>query len=409
MANDGTDTGFDPTLAYLAAVRGQGVPADVRARAQMAALGLDQPSPDVQRTRDLGTTASIIGLGNSRMGQVGQQLTHDAAQQESLRQGAALKMALAGINGGTRENVSGTQAGAQAYRAIEGLLGKRYAADVGLQGKQVEAGAKVRAAGIAATASPWIGTTDGGTLNKVTGQKTFGVADDGSGGAGGGGGAGTGDKRLDSWQKEFDKQATQATSKLDPQYQTAQKLLAVPRGPGGYNLTRAESEDYAINLARLIGGSGGRVTQAQIEALVPDSAKGRFRGVQEFITNDPTGRDQQEFIRRMEALVSREMGTIEQQRHDAVARHLASHTNYAATYPNRFAAQAARWGITPDDLASVAPPRAPAHATPPATPAAPAASAPAATPASPHGAIVRRGTKGNQRIVQYADGTVLPE
>lgn len=405
---DTIDSGLDP-ISFILAARGGQIPADVRARAQMAALGVDQPSPQTQRTSQLGSVASVIGLGNQGMAGLGQQLTHSAAQQESLRQGAALKLAQAALLGGTKENVAQDQEAGQVYRAIEGLLGKRYTADMGLQGKQVEAGAKVRAAGIAATASPWTGTSDGGTLNKVTGQKVYGVPDASGAAGGGGGGGGSGDKRLDKWQSEFDRQATQATSKLDPQFQTAQKLLAVPRGPGGYNLTRAEAEDYAINLARLVGGSGGRVTQAQIDALVPDSARGRFRGMQEFITNDPTGRDQQEFIRRMEALVSREMGTIEQQRHDAVARHLASHTNYAATYPNRFAAQAARWGITPDDLASVAPPRAPAHATPPATPAAPAASAPAATPASPHGAIVRRGTKGNQRIVQYADGTVLPE
>ena len=66
-----------------------------------------------------------------------------------------------------------------------------------------------------------------------------------------------------------------------------------------YSLTEAESLELSQGLARAVAAGVGGVGKFQVEHLMPKSAMGSGQDMLSWIKNEPRGRNQQEFIKRM--------------------------------------------------------------------------------------------------------------
>lgn len=73
----------------------------------------------------------------------------------------------------------------------------------------------------------------------------------------------------------------------------------------GMDLTGPELEEVALAQAKIIGGAGG-TSRSQIQALVPHSLTGEVTKVWSWLSNNPTGTKQQEFVKRMASTIDRE-------------------------------------------------------------------------------------------------------
>lgn len=78
------------------------------------------------------------------------------------------------------------------------------------------------------------------------------------------------------------------------------------------NLRSSEIEELAIGLNAMLSGSNTGA-QEQVKALVPNTAWGNAKKFKEWFTNEPTGTDQQEFVKRMMGSVAREKATAAEQ------------------------------------------------------------------------------------------------
>lgn len=108
-------------------------------------------------------------------------------------------------------------------------------------------------------------------------------------------------KALDPTQARSGEFAKQYSSLMQ-----GEKLKALTTKAGtGLNLTPQELEEFSLGLGRLISGSGG-AARSQIEALVPHSIVGNAAKTVQWLSNEPTGTQQQEFVKRMLGTVDRE-------------------------------------------------------------------------------------------------------
>lgn len=107
------------------------------------------------------------------------------------------------------------------------------------------------------------------------------------------------------------------------QSQNLKRLATKSDGSIG-NLTGAEQEELAIGLARLLSRSGVS-SDSRINALVPKSFEGDLQGAKEWLLNEPTGRGQQEFTKRMLGTINREADLAQEQMADIQKRRLGRH------------------------------------------------------------------------------------
>lgn len=126
-------------------------------------------------------------------------------------------------------------------------------------------------------------------------------------------------RREELGKSKADKEFVQLYDSLDPtkgragQFGEQYKIVAqadrlgglIDKSKYGMNLTGPEMEELALGTARLLAGAGG-TSRSQIEALVPSSARGKVSDMIGWITNNPTGRQQQEFVKRTKGLLDRE-------------------------------------------------------------------------------------------------------
>ncbi len=85
--------------------------------------------------------------------------------------------------------------------------------------------------------------------------------------------------------------------------EAAEQLIDQGKGQKG-GLDSRQIEELAQSTSKLLGG--GAQASARIEALVPHTMWGRAQSLKEWITNDPTGTGQEEFVKRMAETVARE-------------------------------------------------------------------------------------------------------
>jgi len=92
------------------------------------------------------------------------------------------------------------------------------------------------------------------------------------------------------------------------------------------NFTGPESEEFALGVARLLS-TGGAQARSQVEALVPQSAKGKLQDTLSWLLNKPMGREQQEFFKRMYSTNITEKEIARQQVQRAQLSSLVLHEN----------------------------------------------------------------------------------
>lgn len=80
--------------------------------------------------------------------------------------------------------------------------------------------------------------------------------------------------------------------------------------PGGGD--PRQMRELANSLDRVIRG-GGQTAQSQIEGLIPQTAQGKFASWKEWFTNNPSGTEQQAFIKRYADTLAREKGAVQGQ------------------------------------------------------------------------------------------------
>lgn len=109
----------------------------------------------------------------------------------------------------------------------------------------------------------------------------------------------------------------------------------VSKAKGGLNLTPSESEELALGTARLISGAGG-TSRSQIQALVPHSLTGESMKAIQWLTNKPTGSQQQEFVQRTMNLIDREQETARNELEKTINKRAKSYGHLAEDKPDEY-------------------------------------------------------------------------
>lgn len=105
-------------------------------------------------------------------------------------------------------------------------------------------------------------------------------------------------------------------------------------------------EELAIGLNSLLSGANVGA-QKQVEALVPKSAIGNARKLQEWLTNNPTGLKQQKFVERMVGTITNEKETANQQIKKTLFQRLAQFNDLREKDPQRWEDVVRSAGIDP--------------------------------------------------------------
>ena len=115
------------------------------------------------------------------------------------------------------------------------------------------------------------------------------------------------------------------------------------------NLDQRQIEELAIGLnSMLTNASTGAASQ--VAALVPKSAVGNVQKLKEWLSNEPTGTNQLEFVKRMADTVNREKATAQNQVMKAQVQRLSAHSGLQKTNPDLYNEITQSYGLTPDAI-----------------------------------------------------------
>lgn len=112
--------------------------------------------------------------------------------------------------------------------------------------------------------------------------------------------------------------------------QAAQALIDQGQTQKG-GLDSRQIEELAQSTAKLLGG--GPQASARVDALVPHTLMGKAQTLQEYLTNNPTGANQQAFVQRMADTVAREKALAETQMKQFQVEGLAAHARLQKSNP----------------------------------------------------------------------------
>lgn len=100
---------------------------------------------------------------------------------------------------------------------------------------------------------------------------------------------------------------------LSRRSQQGERLLALLGRYPDFNLDKRQTADFSIGLAGLISTGANGLTDSKVNALMPESARGKFQGWKEWLSNNPQGLEQQAFIQRMANDAKAEVDTVNDQ------------------------------------------------------------------------------------------------
>lgn len=120
-----------------------------------------------------------------------------------------------------------------------------------------------------------------------------------------------------------------------------QALLAQVHG----NPDPRQMEELAISTQALLSSTGSPAAE-QVKALIPKTAMGNVNAFREWLTNDPTGTGQQEFVKRMAETVDREKEVAQGQVQKAQRAHLPRFSKYKELDPEGYSAQLSGYGLS---------------------------------------------------------------
>ena len=114
------------------------------------------------------------------------------------------------------------------------------------------------------------------------------------------------------------------------------------------NLDTREMSELAIGLNAMLQGSN-QSAQKQVAELIPKSAIGNVQKLQEWLTNEPKGLNQQKFVQRMLNDVKREKEVMQKQLlRDARAK-LSKYPDVEKNYPQEWGEMLQSWGIDAEE------------------------------------------------------------
>jgi hypothetical protein len=134
----------------------------------------------------------------------------------------------------------------------------------------------------------------------------------------------------------------------------ADRLRTLDDAVNAYQAGNADSrqiEELAIGMNSLLSGSNTGAQQ-QVAALVPKTAIGNASKMYEFLSGQPQGTNQQEFVKRMLGTIEREKQTAENQIKITRMSRIAQYNDVAEKDPIGFADVLRSWEIEPEEYAA---------------------------------------------------------
>jgi hypothetical protein len=133
--------------------------------------------------------------------------------------------------------------------------------------------------------------------------------------------------------------------------QAADKLRKLTDNGNNLNLIPSQMTELSTAVANLISG-GSSAAQSQIEHLTPKTLVGDANGIAQWVTGNPTGADQQKFVKLMMETAQREEGgALDRIRNVQLNRATRFQASDSA-YPRQIRAALGRYlsGLTPDEV-----------------------------------------------------------
>ena len=126
----------------------------------------------------------------------------------------------------------------------------------------------------------------------------------------------------------------------------ADRINAILRQYPDGNIPKAQTEELASASAALVGG-GSIQSQNQLNAIVPQSLWGNAQALAAWLTNEPRGLQQQEFIKNIADSANREKEVADKQMDDIKVQRLAAYNDYAQRNPESFSRIIKSAGLDP--------------------------------------------------------------
>jgi hypothetical protein len=163
--------------------------------------------------------------------------------------------------------------------------------------------------------------------------------------------------KLDAKQEaQVNKWATQMKDDLDPnkarggnlasnqkRVDNAQRIEALLSQVHN-NPDPRQMEELAISSQALLSSSGTPAAE-QVKSLIPHTALGNVNAFKEWLTNDPTGTGQQEFVKRMAETVQREKDVANQQVQKAQKARLSVYGKFKQADPETYGSILNAYGL----------------------------------------------------------------
>ena len=115
------------------------------------------------------------------------------------------------------------------------------------------------------------------------------------------------------------------------------------------NLTPQQMRELATSVANLLS-RGGVVANEQIDALVPNTLFGKIKDWQQWLTNEPTGTEQQAFVKNLADTVNREVGLSQQYLQSLYASRMSQFSQFKNDQPDQYNADLTAHNIDPVTL-----------------------------------------------------------
>lgn len=159
-----------------------------------------------------------------------------------------------------------------------------------------------------------------------------------------------GDKRLTALGDSLDpsKQRAGAFGVSKQAFDRAERLESLGKAFPDGNLRRQEIEEIAIGLNAMLSGSNTGA-QEQVKSLMPDTIRGNVQKTIEWLTNNPTGAQQQAIVNRMMSSVAREKATAADQIKRTQFQRIGRYADLEKSNPDGFANTLQSQGIDPEE------------------------------------------------------------
>ncbi len=155
------------------------------------------------------------------------------------------------------------------------------------------------------------------------------------------GGSGTGVSAVDKRFKDLDESIDPSRYRAGAfgvskqRFDRAENLQSLASAFPDGNLDSRQIEEMAIGLNALLSGSNTGAQQ-QVKALVPQSVWGNSNKLAEFLSSDPRGTGQQEFVKRLLGTIDREKETAQTQIQRTQFSRIARNADLEKVDPEKF-------------------------------------------------------------------------